>query len=204
MSASETVHAPTHRDYLDSPIRDDLYVLLSALLLHAPLDILIRQLSVLSWNDKMSPAMSASLDTLRTTAGSCSPETVQREFDDLFIGLGRGEVMPYASWYAQKLLMGAPLVRLRSDLAKMQISRRPKVCEPEDHAAALCETMALIIRNAEISLEQQTAFFYKHIHPWMIRFFKDLQRASSAHFYRAVGRLGEHFLRVENQHLQTI
>jgi TorA maturation chaperone TorD len=152
----------------------------------------------------MSSVLSDSLDTLRTATGRCSPEAVEHEFQDLFIGLGRGEVVPYASWYADSLLMGVPLVRLRSDLAKMQIERQTKVCEPEDHAAALCETMALMIRDPDISTAQQALFFHRHIYPWMIRFFRDLQQTRSARFYRAVGRLGESFLRVENQHLQTI
>jgi TorA maturation chaperone TorD len=203
MTASETIHAPADRDYLNFRMREDVYALLSALLLQAPSEDLIRQLSDLSWVDGMSPALSASLNTLRTAAGHCSHEAVEREFQDLFIGLGRGQVVPYASWYAENLLLGAPLVRLRSDLAKMRIRRRAKVCEPEDHVAALCETMALMIRDPQISAAQQTAFFSRHMHPWMFRFFRDLQQARSAHFYRAVGRLGEHFLWVEKQHLQT-
>lgn len=203
MTPSDTLQAPTSRDYLDSQMRQDLYVLLSALLLQAPSDDLMRQLSDLSWGNGISPALSASLDTLRTAAGGSSPEAVEREFEDLFIGMGRGEVVPYASWYAEKLLMGSSLVRLRGDLAKMQISRQAKVCEPEDHAAALCETMALMIRNPQISSAQQTAFVNRHMHPWMIQFFRDLQQARSARFYRAVGRLGELFLRVEKQFLQT-
>jgi TorA maturation chaperone TorD len=202
MTAGKTLHAPADRDYLNFPMREDVYALLSALLLQAPSEDLIRQLSDLTWVDGMSFALSASLDTLRTAAGHCPAEAVEREFQDLFIGMGRGEVVPYASWYAENLLLGAPLVRLRSDLAKMRIRRRAKVCEPEDHAAALCETMALMIGDPQISAAQQAAFFNRHMHPWMIRFFRDLQQARSAHFYRAVGSLGEHFLRVENQYLE--
>jgi TorA maturation chaperone TorD len=202
MISNETIHTLSGADYLTSPVREDLYALLAHLLIQPPTEDLIRQLADLSWDAGISPALSASLDTLREIAAACSPGTVELEFEDLFIGLGRGEVMPYASWYAEKLLMGASLVRLRGDLAKMQISRQAMVSEPEDHAAALCETMALMIRSPKISPEQQTAFFFKHIHPWMNRFFKDLQQASSARFYRTVGRLGEHFLRVEKLHLQ--
>jgi len=204
MTSSETMHALSGADYLTSPVREDLYVLLSYLLVQPPTDDLMGQLADLSWDVGISPTLSASLDTLRKAAKACSPGAVEREFENLFVGLGRGEMMPYASWYAEKLMMGTPLVRLRSDLAKMRISRRAKVYEPEDHAAALCETMALIIRSPKISPEQQTVFFCKHIHPWMIRFFKDLQQALSARFYRAVGSLGEHFLRVEKHHLQSI
>jgi len=202
MTSSDTMQALSGEDYLTSPVREDLYVLLSYLLVQPPTGDLMRQLADLSWEIAVSPALAASLDTLRAAATACSHGAVEREFDDLFIGLGRGEMMPYASWYAEKLLMGAPLVRLRSDLAKLGVRRRVKVYEPEDHVAALCETMALIIRSPQISPEQQKSFFFKHMHPWMVRFFKDLQQASSARFYRAVGGLGEHFFWVEKLHLQ--
>jgi TorA maturation chaperone TorD len=203
MTTKERPHTPASGAYFSSPAREDIYVLLSALLRQSPTDHLMRQLADLCWDKGMSPALAASLERLRTAAGDCSAEAVEREFADLFIGMGRGEVMPYASWYAEKLLMGAPLVRLRGDLAKMQISRRTQVCEPEDHAAALCEAMVVMIRSPEISPAQQTAFFHRHMHTWMMRLFRDLQQAQSARFYRAVGSLGEHFLRVEKQHLQA-
>ena len=79
------------------------------------------------------------------------------------------------------------------------IERQAGVKEPEDHAAALCDTMTLLILGEEpASLEQQHEFFARHIEPWMGRFFRDLQKADSAHFYRAVGQLGEQFIGVES------
>ncbi|MEJ2285244.1 MAG: molecular chaperone TorD family protein [Desulfobacterales bacterium] len=202
-SATQSEHAVHGGHYLSLALRDDLYVLLSSMLVRPPTGDLIQQLTDLRWDCEISPALSAALEALRTAAGCCSPETAEHEFEDLFIGLGRGEIVPYASWYANKLLMGAPLVRLRGDLAKLQIRRQAMVCEPEDHAAALCETMALIIRSPKIAPAQRADFFNRHMHPWMLQFFRDLQQAPSARFYRAVGSLGEHFMRMEKQHLQA-
>jgi TorA maturation chaperone TorD len=34
---------------------------------------------------------------------------------------------------------------------------------------------------------------------WLPKFFRDLQQAASARFYRAVGQLGEQFIGVESQ-----
>ena len=188
--------------YLNCFFREDLYVLLSSLLVQPPGDDVLKHLADLSWEDDILPSLSSALETLRKTAGCCRFDRIENEFENLFIGMGRGEIVPYASWYAEKLVMGTPLVRLRSDLAKLGISRRTDVCEPEDHAAAMFESMALITRSPKISRPRQAVFFHRHIHPWMIRFFQDLQRAPSACFYRSVGSLGELFLQVENQHLQ--
>ena len=43
-------------------------------------------------------------------------ERVEREFFDLFIGLGRGELLPYGSYYLTGFLHERPLARLREDL----------------------------------------------------------------------------------------
>jgi TorA maturation chaperone TorD len=89
---------------------------------------------------------------------------------------------------------------LRGDLRELGIERQAGVHEPEDHAAALCDTMALLITADEpASLGRQHGFFARHIEPWVPRFFRDLQQAKSARFYRAVGQLGELFIGVEAQ-----
>ena len=43
-------------------------------------------------------------------------ERVEREYFDLFIGLGRGELLPYGSYYLTGFLHERPLARLREDL----------------------------------------------------------------------------------------
>ncbi len=75
------------------------------------------------------------------------------------------------------------------------------VAEPEDHVAALCETMGMIISESGLSLERQAAFFDAFIASWMQDFFRDLQAAESADFYRSVARLGQQFLDIEAQYL---
>jgi len=135
---------------------------------------------------------------LQTAAGRTTVPQLDDEYHELFIGVGRGEMMPYGSWYMTGFLMEQPLALLRTDLAQLGFQRQEGVAEPEDHAAALCEVMGMTIAGGS-ALEQQAEFFARHIAPWMGRFFRDMQQAVSAHFYRAVGQLGEQFIEVETQ-----
>lgn len=97
-------------------------------------------------------------------------------------------------------LMDRPLAVLRGDLRALGIERQADVKEPEDHAAALCETMAMLVAEGH-DLEGQRRFFQSHVGPWMGTFFRDLGEAPSAAFYRAVGQFGEQFIRFESGYL---
>ena len=143
--------------------------------------------------------LTASWKMLADAAGRASRESLKDEYLALFVGLGRGEVLPYGSWYLTGFLMEQPLARLRSDLGELGIERQEGVKEPEDHAAALCDVMALLITGDEPVTVAQQQFFARHMEPWMGRFFRDLQQAPSARFYRAVGQLGEQFMDVETR-----
>lgn len=122
------------------------------------------------------------------------------EYHALFIGLGRGELVPYGSWYLTGFLMEKPLGVLRDDLATLGFTRSDSICEPEDHVAALFEVMVLLINEGR-SLTEQTTFFDAHISPWLGQFYIDLSEAKSAVFYRAVARFGKAFFDFEKQFL---
>jgi TorA maturation chaperone TorD len=127
-------------------------------------------------------------------------EAVHDEYFSLFLGVGRGELVPFGSWYITGFLMEKPVAVLRSELIRLGIERQEGVVESEDHIAALCDAMALIIRSSEeISLETQQQFFNDHLAPWVGRFFNDMQNAKAAHFYRSVGFFGESFIEFEQQ-----
>ncbi len=94
---------------------------------------------------------------------------------------------------------------MREELGFLGFERQEDVTEPEDHAAALCDVMALLITGEEpATLESQSGFFDRHISALDGRFFRDLQQAPSARFYRAVGQLGEQFIEVEKQVSQRV
>jgi TorA maturation chaperone TorD len=123
---------------------------------------------------------------------------VEREYFKLFIGLGRGDLLPYASYYLTGFLNERPLARLREDLARLGIERAEGNLEPEDHAATLCEIMAGLAGGqfpAPEGAERQ--LFERHIAPWMGRLFADMENAEEAAFYRNVGTIGRLFLEIE-------
>jgi len=137
---------------------------------------------------------------LAEAATQADPARIEREYFDLFIGLGRGELLPYGSYYLTGFLNERPLARLRDDLADFGVERVEGNYEPEDHAATLCEIMAgLIAQRFPAPEGAQRRLFDKHMAPWIGRFFTDLERADAAEFYRHVGTAGRVFIDIETQ-----
>jgi TorA maturation chaperone TorD len=137
---------------------------------------------------------------LAEAAAARPVERASREFFDLFIGIGRGELMPYGSYYLTGFLHERPLARLRDDLARLGIERAEGNCEPEDHAAILCEIMAGIVAGKfPAPAGGDKALFDAHLAPWIGRFFADLENAEAADLYRRVGALGRLFITIENE-----
>ena len=137
---------------------------------------------------------------LAQAASDTDAERVEREYFNLFIGLGRGELLPYGSYYLSGFLHERPLARLRQDLRRYGIERAEGQSEPEDHAAILCEIMAGLISGrlpAEPGADRE--LFEKHMSPWIGRMFADLEQAEAAKFYRSVGTLGRVFVDVETE-----
>jgi TorA maturation chaperone TorD len=124
----------------------------------------------------------------------------EREFFNLFIGVGRGELVPYGSYYLTGFLNERPLARLRDDLARFGIERVEGEAEPEDHAAILCEIMAgLAGGRFDAPAGADRELFERHLSPWIGRFFVDLERAEAADLYRRIGALGRLFMEIESE-----
>jgi TorA maturation chaperone TorD len=135
---------------------------------------------------------------LAEAASHAKADRVEREFFDLFIGLGRGELLPYGSYYLTGFLHERPLARLRDDLAAIGVARAEGVVEPEDHAGILCEIMSgLASGRLPAPPASDRLIFDKHLAPWIGRFFADLEQAEGADFYRRVGALGRTFIDIE-------
>jgi TorA maturation chaperone TorD len=173
------------------------YALLSALLVRAPDATLLKRLAEL--RGEATP-LGVAHATLAEAASRTTAEQVEREFFNLFIGIGRGELMPYGSYYLTGFLHERPLARLRGDLGKLGIERSEGNAEPEDHAATLCEIMAGLAGGrfgARPGSDQE--IFESHMAPWMGRFFSDLERAEAANFYRSVGTVGRLLMDIERE-----
>lgn len=175
------------------------YRLLARLLAAAPDQALLDRLSELAGD---GTDYGAALGALADAAANADPRDVEREFHDLFIGVGEGELVPYGSYYLTGFLHERPLARLRRDMRALGIARADDAAEPEDGLASLCEIMAGLIDGtfgAAHGIERQRAFFEAHVAPWAARFFADLEAAPSARFYRAIGVLGRTFIAIETE-----
>jgi TorA maturation chaperone TorD len=137
---------------------------------------------------------------LAAAATATDDRAANKEFFDLFIGLGRGELLPYASYYLTGFLHERPLARVREDLELLGIERAGPSREPEDHVAILLEVMAGLARGGfEAEFTEQARFFERHLKPWAARMFADLEMSQTAKFYRAVGRVGRVFMELESE-----
>ncbi len=198
--------APLQQALADPEVqqRVAVYRLLASLLRDVPSPELLRQIAALEQGDTASPVADGADEwqLLGLAARSSTPAQVDDEFHQLFIGLGRGELVPYGSWYQTGYLMEQPLSRLRDDLARLGFERDESVHEPEDHVAALLEVMSMLIESAE-PLTLQLDFYRRHLGSWLMSFFEDLEQARSAVFYRAVARVGRRFVAFEEQQYST-
>jgi len=173
------------------------YALLAALLAGPPDAALLQRLAQL---ESDGTALGLAHKALAGAAAGNDAAAVAREYFDLFIGVGRGELLPYGSYYLTGFLHERPLARLRADLVDLDIERVEGRSEPEDHASILCEIMAgLVAGEFAASAERQRHFFDRHLAPWMARFFADLEAAKTADFYRPVGAIGRLFIEIETQ-----
>lgn len=181
----------------EEQMRAEFYGMLARILVAPPDAALLDALARLSGDDS---ELGAAVRNLAHRAGATTTGAVAREYHDLFIGLGRGELLPYASYYLTGFLHEKPLADLRGVLAKLGIERAAAVKEPEDHIAALCEVMAGLIAGtfgAPVSVAQQREFFDGFVAPWAPRFFHDLEASQSAALYADVGRVGRLFIHIE-------
>lgn len=181
--------------------RASAYALLAALLRAPPEQTLLDHLVELSpESDSESDELSLAMAGLAGAAQKVRPADLEDEYNSLFIGLGRGEVVPYGSWYLTGYLMEQPLSDLRDDLRALGFERNPDVREPEDHVAAIFEVFSVMISDS-VGLERQQSFYQRHMKSWVSRFFNDLGEAKSADFYRFVARFGVAFYRLEETYL---
>jgi TorA maturation chaperone TorD len=177
--------------------RSQEYALLSTLLARAPDQTLLGRLADLLGDG--SP-LGLAHTAVAQAASHTNAAQVEREYFNLFIGVGRGELLPYGSYYLTGFLHERPLARLRADLGRLGIERVSGQTEPEDHAAILCEVMAgLVSRRFSASPVADRELFEKHLSPWIGRFFADLEQAEAADFYRRIGMLGRAFMDIETE-----
>lgn len=175
--------------------RAETYQMIGSLLWRTPDQAALSSLAALQGD--ASPFGQARAELARL-AMQATADAARDEFFALFIGVGRGELLPYASYYLTGFLNERPLVAVRDDMVRLGLTRADRATEPEDHIAILFDVMAGLIRGDfhAAGLTDQL-FFERHLKSWAPRFFADLEMAEAARFYRPVGRMGGLFMDIE-------
>ena len=180
-------------------LRSDLYNFIGLMLSGPPDQLLINQCIGLSGDDG---ELGKAISSLSRVARVSKPKKVESEFNALFVGLGRGELLPYASYYLTGFLNEKPLATLRTDMSVRGMVRSSNVFEPEDNIASLMEMMGGMIVGrftAPVDLSDQKLFFNRHIAPWAGHFFSDLEAAKNSILYASIGSVGGAFIEIERE-----
>lgn len=181
----------------EDSMRANLYGLLGNVLFCPPSKEILADLKELSGDET---EMGNAFNSLSKIASSIDENTALDEFNQLFVGMGRGELLPYCSYYLTGFLNEKPLAKLRNSMRELGIVRNDEIKEPEDHIGSLFEMMSGLIigRYGEpANIAVQKEFYFAHIEPWAGHFFKDLEAAKSSRLYQPVGAIGRLFVEIE-------
>jgi TorA maturation chaperone TorD len=183
--------------------RAELYGLLASLWLAAPDAALLAQFKVaVTAAPQPGGHLEAPWGALVAAMRASSVAAARAEFDALFGGVGRPELMVYGSFHLSGFLNERPLALLRADLAALGLGRGDQVQETEDHIACEFEVMRYLIAGDDVAvcnLEQQRRFFRSHLQPWVERLCDATLTHPRAALWRAVAGLTAAFMQVETQ-----
>ena len=203
MSALQSIRFEQPRMIVEEDqVRADFYALLANLFYHAPDDRMLHAIMIApepTAND--APALAEAWAALAAASGFVTADALNEEFELLFIGIGRPPVMLYGSYYQAGFMNEKPLAELRADLAHMGFSRDSTVRETEDHLAALCDVMRALIMgdvaSAPATLDEQRAFFSKHLRPWVLDCCDATTNSENSNYYRRVAAFARIFFQIE-------
>lgn len=146
----------------------------------------------------------SALEHFASIAAASDRERLAADYDRLFIGIGQGEIVPFASYYLSGSLHDIALVSLRRDLRRLGLARADGSMEPEDHAATVLEVMGeLLARSGARNESAAVEFWQAHLAPWMPLLFRSLRQVADAPFYAALGEAGAAFMAEERLRFAT-
>lgn len=182
--------------------RADFYALI-ARLFYAPPDAEL--LAAIAAGDEIvaeqpsAQAFALAWHGLRLAAAEADAAQVADEYQTLFVGTGKAPVSPYASAYLSESAVDNPLIAIRAYLASHGLTRKERVGEPEDHVAALCETMRHLIASQHAALEEQGSFFMRFLCPGVSAFCDAIARTEQARLYKKIAIFARAFLEIESE-----
>ena len=183
--------------------RAELYGLLSRLWIAAPDAELLGQFGV-AVTEAPQPGgylelpWQALVGAMRAT----TPQAAADEYEALFGGVGKPEILLYGSFYLSGFLNEKPLAALRTDLAVIGLARDESRGETEDHVAYGFEVMRYLIAGDDVAacnLEQQRKFFRAHLQPWVEKLADAVEAHPRAQVWREVAAFTRAFMQVETQ-----
>jgi TorA maturation chaperone TorD len=148
--------------------------------------------------------IAAAWRALAHAAAHADPEAVREEYDSVFVGTGKSPVTLYTCAYSIRYSNEAPLVDLRGELAALGLGRRDDVSEPEDHIAALCDTMRHLIAVQKRDLAAQRRFYNRWIRPSVEPLCDAIERDPNTAFYKPVGQFAKTFLLLEQSAFEML
>ncbi len=141
---------------------------------------------------------------LAAAAAATDAEAARSEYDRLFVGTGKAEVTPYASFYLGEAGREKILARLRGELAGLGLARQQASHEPEDHMAGLFDVMRHLISTGSGDVAaQQKEFFERYIAGSYEPFCAAASNSEKSNFYKHVARFSRAFLYVEREALKV-
>jgi TorA maturation chaperone TorD len=199
MSGDESQPSGAIRLEPEDLARANLYALVSRLF-YAPADANllaeISQAEPASAGDEVDDELIAAWRVLQEACRDGFPARIRLEYDSLFVGVGKAEVTPYLSAYAEPSSPDRYLVRLREELAARNLVRRAHVFEVEDHVSGVSDVMRWLIENGSM-LEDQRRFFNAYVYTGAAAFLAAVQRSASADFYQPVAAFASAFFEIE-------
>jgi TorA maturation chaperone TorD len=143
----------------------------------------------------------AAFNRLADASSVMDPLAAEQEHTDLFIGVGKAEVVPTASHWLSGRMHDRSLVQLRAELGALGIARQAHASLTEDHLGPLLETMRLLVAgqsgHAAASVAAQRAFFARWIDSWADRCCAAIEDRAIANYYRRVAECTKVFLAIE-------
>jgi TorA maturation chaperone TorD len=131
-------------------------------------------------------------------AASADAKALGEEFESLFVGTGKAEVMLNASFQQAGFLHEKPLVDLRSRLNHLGIVRKSDISETEDHLSLLCSAMQQLILDRR-SIAEQRDLFTDFLADWFETASTQLIAHPQASFYGRAASVWKLFFALERQ-----
>ena len=183
----------------EDQLRADMYSFLANMIRTEPSQELLDSVKKLTGDDS---SIGKSIKLISKLASTMHISEIQDEYVNLFVGVGRGELLPFASYYLTGFLNDKPLSKLRNNMNELGVVRIKEVKEPEDHVSSLFDIMSGMITGQfgkQYSITEQSNFFEKHLNSWIHLLMSDIESAKTAVFYAPIGSLGKEFINIERE-----